>query len=217
MTLELPTTPSELESSVKYAISHISPEIPYNGADIALGSSEDLTPTLAHQVYTIPSDFLISGRILSSAIATGWRVIVLKDEQARFTIDFDEKLSRSSAIVNEGTLARTTIEAVEYAENKFRLTSGKFQIRSLVLPELYFSAVWFHSDPRDLLYVLDPIPRSFKSCHLYSSEEFSRIATELLQKRLLLASKMPAKPTQKVTTRSAGIADSRPRNKQKVN
>jgi hypothetical protein len=117
----------------------------------------------SHQVYTLGLKDLASGRGIQAAQQTGWRFLIQDGETvvaAAETAATGAGTGHLFAGFNEGPFVASTAEAIRTAQTLPQVEQGKFELRLLRIPALYFMAVWVHNpaETGDLLVPIAPAP-----------------------------------------------------------
>src|SRR5260221_8390285 len=105
----------------------------------------------SHQVFSLGLKDLASGRGLQAAQQTGWRFLIQDAEKvvaAAETAVTGAGAGHVFAGFNEGPFVASTAEAIRSAQALPQVEKGKFELRLLRIPALYFTAVWGHDPPR---------------------------------------------------------------------
>ena len=117
----------------------------------------------SHQVFTLGLKDLTAGRGLQAAQQAGWRFLIQDGEKvvaAAETSVTGPGGEHAFAGFNEGPFVESSADAIRSAQALPQVEQGKFELRLLRIPALYFTAVWVH-DPAgtgDLLVPAAPAP-----------------------------------------------------------
>ncbi|HEX8678768.1 MAG TPA: hypothetical protein VF683_02320 [Chthoniobacterales bacterium] len=142
---------------------------------------EDLTHTDPHPVFVVGLNDLVEGRLLSAAVQTGWRYLLVQDGVATAEAELVPKRGRGAkeargtdmqlAALTSGPFAEATIDAFRAAERLRPLQKENYEARFLKIPAVYFAALWLHGASKDILLPMVDPPGDLKANRPYSEAE----------------------------------------------
>ncbi|HEX6175385.1 MAG TPA: hypothetical protein VF089_15365 [Candidatus Binatia bacterium] len=153
---------------------------------LAETSSEQLDLAAPHPVYFIKLTDVAEGRLLSAAILTGWRYLVLQGEEAVgaatvAVLENNESLRFSH--MSQGPFVKNTIEGIRHAEELPEVLENDYELRMLDIPSLYVVALWLHGQ-EDRIIPLAPTNRALDPYKTYSEDELLSALKEAALNRL---------------------------------
>lgn len=148
---------------------------------------EDLLQSDPHPVFFAPLDALVEGKLLAAAQHTGWRTLLVQDEQTVAEVELGGKPRRGTKpgtvakasvgddlkvmSMTRGPFTEGTIEALNAAEKLPRVAKTSYELRFLKAPAVYFAALWLHGDKDDILVPMVDPPGKLKKNRAYSENE----------------------------------------------
>jgi hypothetical protein len=120
---------------------------------------DEVSIALPHPVYFLGTDYLITGRVLSGAVFSGWRFIIMRGGKPLLSasLAFDVRNNRFEFLnVSESPFARSMITALRRAAKLKVVMKDDFEIRLLDIPGLELVSLWLHGKTIDYLLPLPP-------------------------------------------------------------
>jgi len=136
---------------------------------------EDLAHTDPHPVFVVGLNDLVEGRLLSAAVQTGWRYLLVQDGAAVAEAELVPKRGAGGKVgkdlqlgaLTTGPFAEATIEALNAAEGLAPIRKAKYEARLLKIPAVYFAALWLHGGDEDILIPMVDPPGGLKANRPY--------------------------------------------------
>ncbi|MDQ3119212.1 MAG: hypothetical protein M3Q89_06540 [Verrucomicrobiota bacterium] len=137
---------------------------------------EDLAHTDPHSVFVVGLGDLVEGRLLSAAVQTGWRYLLVQDGAAVAEAELVSKRKAGGkagedlqlGALTAGPFTEATIEALNAAERLPSVRKAKYEARFLKIPAVYFAALWLHGGDEDILLPMVDPPGGLKTNRPYS-------------------------------------------------
>lgn len=125
-------------------------------------------------VYNLGLSDITSGHSLSSAVQTGWRSLVGAEAGIYAISDVHTSATTNPvfAQVNTGPFVKGLDEALKVAQSDTHLAANKYEVRVLVIPALYVTALWLVSGGEAMVVPVDPCPPYLKANTVISEPEF---------------------------------------------
>lgn len=134
---------------------------------------EDLTVTEPHQVFFIGLQDIADGKLLSSAVQTSWRYLLIDDQTAIGAVElgYIEGSNELQLLqINNGPFVKATIAGLNFAETLIEVQENDYEMRLLEIPALYVIALWLHGE-KDIIIPLSDDNYELKSNTAYSEYE----------------------------------------------
>jgi hypothetical protein len=152
----------------------------------ALAQSDVTGVTLAapHDIYTLGLDELANGAGLDQARPVAQRFLVMEHDDAIASAELGA--DGESFLSNEGPFVAATAAAIREAEADPELADGRYELRVLRIPGLYFMALWLKDEDGDgdAIVPLAPAPAPFKADRRYRPAELEDVLAALSRERL---------------------------------
>ena len=125
-------------------------------------------------VYNLGLSDITAGLSLSSAIQTGWRSLVGADAGVYAISDVHTNATTGPvfAQVNTGPFVKGLDEALKVAQSDTHLAANQYEVRVLVIPALYVTALWLVSGGEAMVVPVDPCPPYLKANTVISEPDF---------------------------------------------
>ena len=196
MGLTLPKPPDKGREIIRTALDGIVDHSPTTRG-MAAGGGEKLDLAAPHKIFFVGLRDAAERRILSAAVQTGWRYIILRGDTpmaaAELGVDAaggggdpDEDAGLEFSQFNRGPYVISTVEGVESASKLEAVLKDDYEVRLLKIPSLYIIALWLHgaAEVDDLIIPLPPTRRGLKAFESYSEGQFADIIHEAALKKL---------------------------------
>ncbi len=126
-------------------------------------------------VYNLGLSDIAAGLGLSSAIQTGWRSLVGADSGVYAISDVQTNATSGPvfAQVNTGPFVKGLDQALKVAHADTQLGANKYEVRVLVVPALYVTALWLvGSAGKSMILPVEPCPPYLKGNAVVPEAEF---------------------------------------------
>lgn len=134
---------------------------------------EEMDIAAPHAVYFVGLQEVADGTLLSAATLTGWRYLVLSDEEPVAAADIAVGNANASAHFShfsEGSFVKSTVEGIGFAENLKEVHTADYELRLLNIPSLYVVSLWLHGS-NDRIIPLSPTNQILEPYRAYSEEQ----------------------------------------------
>jgi hypothetical protein len=161
------------------------------GKHIPHGMKADVRPqelehSEPHPVYVATLDDLVAGKLLSAARQTGWRYLLVQNEEVVAEAELSAARpaakgakgatkSRSSkqheltfAGLTHGPFSGATVDGLHAAERLPQVEKDDYELRLLKVPAVYLVALWLHGANEDILVPLGQPPAGLKKNKPYT-------------------------------------------------
>lgn len=137
---------------------------------------ETLSHSEAHGVYFVPLDALAEGKLLAAAKQTGWRYLLVQDNEAIAEAELTAgrrgaKGAAARALdfasLTHGPFASATVEALSAAERLPQVVRADYELRLIRIPAVYFVALWLHGANDDIIVPMGNPPGRLKANEPY--------------------------------------------------
>src|SRR5215471_2294373 len=147
---------------------------------------QELEHSEPHPVYVATLDDLAAGKLLSAARQTGWRYLLVHDDEVVAEAELSAgrpaakgakgaKKSRSAkkeeltfAGLTHGPFSAATVEGLHAAESLPQVEKDDYELRLLKVPAVYLVALWLHGANEDILVPLGQPPAGLKKNKPYT-------------------------------------------------
>jgi len=173
MSLNATKPPEKGLAIVREALGKLVRHPSHTASILAESVPSELSIAAPHPVYFVGLTDVAEGRLLSAAILTGWRYLVLAGEEpigaANVMVKQDDENLQFSHI-SHGPFVRNTIEGISRAASLTEVVNNDYELRLLDIPSLYVVSLWLHGD-EDRIMPLAPTNRALEPYKTYTEEE----------------------------------------------
>jgi hypothetical protein len=159
---------------------------PFKGLSI-----EDLTIAAPYQSYSVGLTNLAAGELLSAVnlgIGGGWKYPVMHGTNAVgwAFVRADDKTGKAvkCAQLGESRLCNEMLESLRIAERLPQVKKQDFELRSLDMPWIFFSALWLHGKSDDIIIPLPDNWGRWNAFQPFSENEVIKFLKPIAQKEL---------------------------------
>ena len=129
---------------------------------------EELPMADAHKMYSVGTQNIISGNLLSAANYSGWRYLFFHGTNAVCEVPLsidpkDGKLSKRGGVFGN-ELIQATLEALPKAEGLPQVEKQDYEFRFLICYAIKFDAIWLHGKSDDIII---PVPPTYDRVNAY--------------------------------------------------
>jgi hypothetical protein len=140
---------------------------------------DKLTISDPHRGYVVGLDDLVSGKLLSAAKLKIWRYLLLNGTKAVGAVELNasDEIGNSLEFLSlqHTRFANSTIAALKKAEKLPQIKKQDYEPRYLIIPGVYFLAIWLHATSDDILIPLRPSPGEVKGNQSYTESQIIKL------------------------------------------
>ena len=187
MSLRVPEPPDEALEIIRATVgSLMSQPDTHTYAAISKVPTDEIEVAVPHRVYGVDLNYLAAGSLLEGARLSGWRYVILSEEQPlAVELDFNkETKGLEFSHVNDGPYVEGTIKGVRAAERLKAVREGDYELRLLEIPGLSLVILWLHAAGQDLLMPLPPAKHGLRPYKTYTDQALLTILRDAAARRL---------------------------------
>lgn len=148
--------------------------------------AEALAHSEPHPVFVATLDDLASGKLLSAAKQTGWRYLLVQNDEVVAEAELSggragakgAKGSKHKGLefagLTHGPFTGATVDGLHAAERLPQIAKADYELRLLKVPAVYLVALWLHGGSGDILLPMGNPPGGLKRNKPYSEAQVIR-------------------------------------------